>query len=237
MQQDHSDSPPIVISIGGAVLVPATGINISFLQKFNQFIRQQVRKGRRFFLVAGGGALARQYRDAGQIVIGNLTDHDLDWLGIHSTRLNAHLLRTIFADIAYPRIIKDYDQPTVVFREPVVIGAGWKPGWSTDYNAVILARDYQAKMIINLSNIDWVYDKDPKIFSSAKPIKKITWEEMEKLVGTKWRPGINAPFDPVATQLAKKLKISVIVANGQNLDNLKRIVEGEEFIGTTIVPG
>jgi len=228
--------PPIVLSIGGSLIVPNGSIDTKFLSKLNIFIRYEVEQGRKFFLVAGGGKTARHYRDAGQEVIGTLTDTDLDWLGIHATRLNAHLLRTIFKDIAHPRIITNYDKKLGRWKESVVIGAGWKPGWSTDYDAVVLARDYGARLILNLSNIDWVYDKDPSRFPTAKPIKRITWEEMESLVGTEWKPGINAPFDPVAAQLAKKLNLTVIVTNGKNFKNTQNIVDGESFKGTVICP-
>lgn len=228
--------PPIVISVGGSLIAPSSGINTDFLIKLNIFIRNQVKKGRRFFLVSGGGKTARQYRDGGRSVIGTMSNEDLDWLGIHASRLNGHLLRTIFQDTAHPRIIENYDKKLRNWKESVVIGAGWKPGWSTDYDAVILAKDYGANLIINLSNIDWIYDKDPAKYPDAKIIKKMTWTDLEKLVGTKWEPGTNAPFDPVATQLAKKLELTVIVTNGDNLHNVEKIVEGYEFTGTVIMP-
>lgn len=228
--------PPIVISVGGSLIVPNGGVDTNFLMKFNNLIREQVAKGRRFFLVAGGGTIGRHYRDAGKAVIGDVADEDLDWIAIHVTRLNGHLLRTIFQDIANPRIIENYDKKLNNWQEPVVIGAGWKPGWSTDYDATILARDYGANLIINLSNIDYVFDKDPNKYKDAKPIIKTTWDSLEKLVGSKWTPGLNAPFDPIATQLAKQLGLTVVVTNGSNFDNLKKIIEGEPFKGTTIAP-
>lgn len=228
----RSKEPPIVISIGGALLVPGE-IDAQFLTNLNAFIREQVKKGKRFFLVAGGGKTARKYRDAGKTVIGTMTDEDLDWLGIHATRLNAHLVRTIFEDIAHPRIIENYDKRLRDWDESVVIGSGWKPGWSTDYDAVVLARDYGANVVINLSNIQYVYDADPRTTPDAKPIEKMTWEEMEKLLPTEWAPGINAPFDPVAAQLAKKLGLTVIVTNG-DFENLGNILEGDGFKGTVI---
>lgn len=232
----YKKEPPIVLSIGGSLIVPNGNIDSKFLSKLNAFIREQVKKGRRFFLVTGGGKTARHYRDAGRNVIGNLTNEDLDWLGIHASRLNGHLLRTIFQDIAHPRIIDNYDRKLSNWKEPVVIGAGWKPGWSTDYDAVILARDYKSRLLLNLSNIDWVYDKDPSQHADAKPFKRLTWGEMEELVGTEWTPGINAPFDPVAAQLAKQLKLTVVVMNGKNFKNLEDIIEGESFKGTVICP-
>ncbi len=228
--------PPIVISIGGSLIAPKEGIDPKFLAKLNEFVRTYVKQGKRFFLVSGGGRLARTYRDAGKSVIGDMTEDDLDWIGIHATRLNAHLLRTIFADIANPRIIENYDKRLNDWKEPVVIGAGWKPGWSTDYDAVMLAKDYGANLVINLSNIYYVYDKDPNKYKDAKAIKRLTWEDLEKLVGTEWSPGINAPFDPIAAQLAKKMDLTVIVTHGEDFKNLANIIEGDSFKGTVIMP-
>lgn len=225
----------VIFSVGGSLIISNGGIDTNFLQKFNQLIRNYVKKGRRFFLVAGGGILARYYRDAAKKVV-NISNEDLDWLAIHATRLNAHLLRTIFQDIAHPRIIENYNKKLINWKEPVVIGAGWKPGWSTDYDTVVLAQDYGAQMIINLSNINWVYDKDPKKFKDAKLIKRMTWEELEKLVGNKWTPGLNTPFDPIATKLAKRLNLTVIITNGKDLANLENILDDKSFKGTVIAP-
>jgi len=225
---------PIVISVGGSLIVPNGGINTDFLIKLNKLIREEVSNGKRFMLIAGGGKLARRYQEAGSSVIGKLTREDLDWLGIHSTHLNGHLLRTIFQDIANPRVMQDYDRRLENWIEPVAIGAGWMPGCSTDYDAVIFARDHKAKMIINLSNIDYVFDRDPGKFSDAKPLKKITWEAMKKLVGDKWSPGHNSPFDPIATKLAESLKLTVVIANGNDMENIKKIINGESFNGTVI---
>lgn len=226
--------PPIVISVGGSLIVPGFGINTDFLIKLNKLIRSEVALGKRFLLIAGGGKLCRHYQEAGTAVIGSLTKEDLDWLGIHVTHLNGHLLRTIFQDIANPRVIQHYDRKLEDWTEPIAIGAGWKPGWSTDYDAVILARDHGAKIIINMSNIDFVYDKDPAKFKEAKPLKTITWDAMEELVGNKWTPGYNAPFDPIATKLAKSLGLTVAIANGNDMKNIKKIIDGEAFKGTVI---
>lgn len=227
---------PIVISVGGSLIVPSEGINTEFLSQLSSFVRRYVKKGRRFFLVAGGGATARRYIDGGKTIIGDIPEEDLDWLGIHSTRLNAHLLRTIFSDIAHPRTIENYRKRLINWREPVVIGAGWKPGWSTDYDAVVLARDYRAKLIINLSDIDWVYDKDPNQHKDAKPIKKMTWTQLLELIGTKWVPGFKAPFDPLAVKLANEIGVTAVITNGNDFSNLEKIIEGEEFKGTVITP-
>jgi uridylate kinase len=85
-----------------------------------------------------------------------------------------------------------------------------------------------------MSNIDYVYDKDPAKFIDAKPLKNITWEEMSKIVGDKHSSGINAPFDPIATKMAKELKLTVVIANGNDMQNIQKIINKESFKGTVI---
>jgi len=226
----------IVISVGGSLIVPNGGIDSKFLTELNTFVREQLakNKNRQFFLITGGGKISRNYRDAGRDVVGHeLSNDDLDWLAIHATRLNAHLLRTIFRDIAHPTIIDDY---SIIRKpvEPVVVGAGWRPVWSTDFDAVLVCEDYGAKEIINLSNINKVYDKDPNKYKDAKPLDdKISWNEFRKLVGDKWTPGLNSPFDPIAAKRAEELKLKVVLM-GNDFDNIRSYFDGKEFVGTTI---
>ncbi len=226
----------IVISVGGSLIVPNGGIANEFLIKFNEFIRTQLAQNpeRQFFLVIGGGSTARQYRDAGREIVGHeLTHEDLDWLGIHATRLNAHLVRTVFQDIAHPYIIKHYDIIRKV-TEPVVVASGWKPGWSTDYDAILLSEDYNVDTVINLSNISKLYDKDPNKYADAKPIDKINWSDYRKIIGDEWTPGMHAPFDPIAAKKAQELGVKVIVMSGNDFENIDNYFKGKEFVGTVI---
>lgn len=233
---DTTNESLYVLSVGGSIISPPGGIDVDFLKKLNGFIREYVEKGKKFFLVTGGGTTCRFYQKAAKEVIGDLKAVDIDWLGIHATRLNGQLLRTIFVDIAHPRIIENYAHRLENWTESVVIGAGWKPGWSTDYDAVILARDYGARLIVNLSNTDWVYDKDPKKFPDAKKIVKTTWSEYTQIVGDTWTPGLNTPFDPIASKLAAELNLSVIITNGDDFENLRHIIDGEDYKGSLIGP-
>lgn len=226
----------IIISLGGSLIHTKNGINISFIKKYNDFIRRHVKKGKRFFIICGGGYITREYQRALSSTIANIPNEDLDWLGIHATKLNAQLLRVIFADLAYPKIIFKYDRIEPNITNSIVIAAGWKPGWSTDYDAVLLARDYESKTIINMSNINSVYTKDPNKYPDAKPIEKICWDEFMQYVGDKWIPGANTPFDPIAAKLARKLKLTAVIVNGTNLENLENVICGKSFIGTTIYP-
>jgi len=221
----------VVISLGGSLVVPEE-IDIPFLKKFHSLVVSQVRKGRKFIIIVGGGKTCRKYQNAAKEIT-KAKQEDLDWIGIHTTRLNAHLLRTILRNISHPVVIRNYKEKTHP-KKPVIIAAGWKPGHSTDYDATMWAKSFKAKTILNLSNIDYVYTSDPKKYSSAKPIKKIPWKDFRKLVGNKWDPGLNVPFDPIASREAQKSGLKVVIMNGRDLANLENFLGGRHFKGTII---
>jgi uridylate kinase len=117
-----------------------------------------------------------------------------------------------------------------------MIAAGWKPGFSSDFDAVLLAEKFGADTVINLSNISKVFTADPKLDPSAKPIDAIDWTGFRKIVGEEWAPGKNLPFDPVATRRAQELGLKVIVAAGKDLANMRALLTGGSFVGTAIGP-
>ena len=220
-----------VLSLGGSLIFPDT-IDIAFLRGFRECILKMTKKGHRFVIVTGGGALCRVYQRAAAEIV-DVHPDDLDWIGVHVTRINAHLMRTLFRDVAHRKVIKDPHEP-FDFTEGVLMVAGWKPGWSTDYDAVLLAKRLGSGTVINLSNINYMYDKDPHHSTDAKPITSLSWDEFLKITGTEWSPGLNTPFDPVASKEASKEKMRVIITSGRDLDNLERIITGKPFDGTLI---
>lgn len=115
-----------------------------------------------------------------------------------------------------------------------MVAAGSKPGWSTDYVAVLLAKKYGISTIINMSNIDYVFNKNPREHKNAEAIKNISWHDFRKIIGNKWDSGLNLPFDPIASKLAEKLNLKVIILNGKNLSNLNNCLNKKNFEGTII---
>lgn len=221
-----------VISLGGSLIAPKEGINVEFLKGFKELIASFIKEGHRFIIVCGGGQTARTYQAAARGV-GELQADDIDWMGIHATRLNAHLIKTILRDYAHPVVIKN---PTInhEWDEQVLVAGGWKPGWSTDYDAVKLAELYDAKTVINLSNVNYVYDDDPRTNPNAKKIENISWVDFRKIVGDEWNPGANTPFDPVASKEAEKTGLKVIFVKGTELGEVKKAILGKGYLGTTI---
>lgn len=229
-----------VISLGGSIVAPDQ-VDVLFLKEFFSLIETYLdeKKDRKLIFVIGGGGPARAYQKAYREIISQRKakpDADLqDWIGIAATRLNGELIRALFGNRCKEPLVID-PSATKDFSGQVLIAAGWKPGFSTDFDAVILGEKFGAKTVINLSNISKVYSDDPKLNPDAVPIDKIGWNEFQKLVGTEWVPGKNVPFDPIATAKAAELAMQVIVAGGRDIPNLKLILEEklDSFTGTII---
>lgn len=227
-----SDQKTIVVSVGGSLIVP-NDIDSQFLATFKTCIHAHIQSGYRFVIITGGGKTARHYQEAANTVT-PLTSDDLDWIGIHATRLNGHLLRAIFYDVAYPVIIDNPDKLNTTFDRPIIIAAGWRPGHSTDFVAVEIAKHFGAIKLANLSNIDHVYTADPKKNPAAQPIETISWSDFRALLPENWDPGLSSPFDPIAAKEAEAAHIEVAVINGAHLDAFDHFVRDELFVGTRI---
>ena len=226
-----------VLSVGGSIVAPE-GPDAQFVKKFVDLIKEYLEshKGDRLIFVVGGGGPARLYQNAFREVTGTSPDEGTqaaDWIGIMATRLNAQFVKACFGDLCKESVVTD---PTadISFTGSVLLAAGWKPGFSTDNDAVLLAQKFGADTVVNLSNIEKVYTDDPRKNPDAKPIDSISWADFRKIVGDEWTPGKNCPFDPVASKKAQETGLTVICAGGKNLENIRAILEGKEYTGTTI---
>lgn len=221
----------IILSLGGSIAVPDK-VDVDFVKKFRDLILNNI-KDKKLFIVVGGGNVCREYQNAAREINPDIPNDDLDWLGIQVTKVNAQLIRIIFGKKAYKDIFRNPNEIEEV-DEPIYVGGGWEPGCSTDYDTVLIANKTGSDTLINLSNIAQVYDKDPKKYKSAKPFEKMSWKQLRAIVGNKWTPGANVPFDPIAAKEAEKSGLKVVMLNGRDLDNLSNYLEGKNFVGTVI---
>lgn len=226
-----------VLSVGGSIVAPE-GPDTEFVKKFVAMVKEYLdaHKDDKLIFVVGGGGPARIYQQAFREVASISTEdgaEEADWIGIMATRLNAQFVKACFGSLCKESVVTD---PTVAkdFTGSILLAAGWKPGFSTDNDAVLLAEKFNADTVVNLSNIEKVYTDDPRKNPDAKPIDNITWSDFRKIVGDEWIPGKNCPFDPIASKKAQDLGLKAICAGGKNLDNIRAILEGKSYIGTTI---
>ena len=152
----------IIISLGGSLIVQDK-VNTSYLQQFKTLIEKHL-KTKRIVLVCGGGKTARTYQEAFK------DDERKDWIGIAATQLNAYFMQLLLAQHSHRTIIRDPTEK-ITTKSKLIIASGWKPGFTTDMDAVLLAKQLKSKQVINITNIDYVYDKDPKKSKNAKKIK------------------------------------------------------------------
>lgn len=224
-----------VISLGGSIVAP-DGVDDGYVAALRRCLVDHIEStGERLILIVGGGGPARRYQRALRAVVESAATDALDWIGVMATRLNAELIRHVMAPYCADAVVYDPTGP-IDFTGSVLVGAGWKPGFSTDFDAVLLAERFGAQTVINLSNIAKVYSADPRIDPHATPLDHVGWAEFRAIVGDDWEPGKNVPFDPVATRKAAELGLRVVAAGGADLANVEAILRGQPFVGTEIGP-
>ena len=145
----------VVMSLGGSVIVPDK-VDVEFLKGFKKIINKYTGKGYKFVIICGGGKTARDYQKAASAITKQSNEY-LDWLGVHATKMNAWFMKAVFGNDA-EKLIVDDPRKKVNFTKKILIAAGWKPGWSTDYDAVLLAKNLKINPLISMSNIDYVYE-------------------------------------------------------------------------------
>lgn len=224
----------IVMSVGGSLVAPATGDGTAFLKKLKALLHDRVQRGFKFVIVVGGGDPARMYQDRLRKV-GVRDDVSLDWAGIGATRSNAMYVAMALQPLSSSRIVISPKEAKV--RAKIIMAAGEKPGQSSDQMAVQLAQVYGAEYVVNLSNVDYIYSADPKKDPNATRHVALNWKQMQKIVGTKWSPGLHTPFDPIATAYARKHDIDVAIIGGTKLKSLEALLDGQAFAGTWISAG
>jgi len=211
-----------VISLGGSLIVPDE-IDVEFLKKFKNIINELNYK---FHVMCGGGKTARKYIQAAS----NFTKKT-DYVGISSTLLNAELVKWVFDG---KDVHKEVLTKPKLTKSKINIYGGDVPNHSSDYDSAVIAKFFKNSEVINLTNVDYVYDKNPHKYKNAKPFEKLTWKEFRKLSGDKWVPGMNLPFDPVGAKFAEKNNIRVVILNGKDLNNFKKYLSCKKFKGTII---
>jgi uridylate kinase len=118
-----------------------------------------------------------------------------------------------------------------------MVSGGLKVGWSTDMGAAVFADVLSLDRVYKISNIDYVYDKDPKEYFDAKPIKDMTWKEYFKLfdivAGEQHTPNHRTPLDVESVQFCSRKGLSFFITGGATLEeeeNISKILQTGTFI-------
>jgi uridylate kinase len=224
-----------VLKLGGSLLYDDTGrILINMVRDYAKVVESIIKDEHSLVIIVGGGRPARVFIAAARAL--GASEAQCDWLGIKVARNNAELFCAALGDIAYPKVVETLDElETAIQFGKVILMGGLNPGQSTNAVAALAAETVQADMLLNATNVDGVYDRNPKI-SGAKKLDVVTVDQLsEILTGSGTRAGEYKLFDPVAIRVVRRSKIPTVIFNGNDPQNLRQVMKGMRSIGTRIV--
>lgn len=225
-----------VIRLGGSLIsVEAGVVNEPYLRAFRDLlVREHERTGAHFAVICGGGKLCRSYQTAARNLNPDLEQLEEDWVGIFTNNLHAQVVRAIFPkELTHAAVITDLVGAQGVDSPFVIVGAE-APGHSSNYDAVEIARYLEADSIVNLSNVEFIYDSDPRTNPEAQKYESVSWSEYLGFIPAEWVPGLSTPFDPVSSRRAQELGLEVVFMKGDDLENFERYLTTGEFTGSII---
>ena len=145
----------------------------------------------------------------------------LENMGIHTRVLSAIEVKEICEPYIRRRAVRHLEKGRVV----IFAGGTGNPYFTTDTAACLRAMETGSEVILKATNVDGVYDKDPKKHSDAKFFDKLTYIDVLK--------SQLKVMDATAVSLCMDNNLPIIVFNLNKEGNIKRVVTGEK-IGTTV---
>lgn len=223
----------IVISLGGSVIVPDE-INTEYFKRFADFAKE-IHKKHEVAIVTGGGRLARKYIEPARRFGAN--EAFCDFIGIEATRLNSMLMIAAIGDDANSKPLEDFEKAkNSIYSKKIVVMGGTHPGHSTDAVSAILAEYINADLLINATNVNGIYDKDPKRYKDAVMYEKLPADKLVEIVASHSLDAGNYKLiDILAAKIIQRSRIRTIFLNGNNLENIRNAINGKKFVGTVII--
>ncbi|AWW00922.1 UMP kinase [Arcticibacterium luteifluviistationis] len=210
-------------------------INSAILVQFAKEIKKVVDAGCEVAIVIGGGNIYR-----GASADSGIDRSQGDYMGMLATVINGMAVQSILENnglqtrllsaikmeqIAEPfirrRAIRHLEKGRVV-----IFGAGTgNPYFSTDSGGALRANEIEAEVLLKGTNVDGVYDKDPRKNDDAVKYTEITFEDAIN-------KGLKV-MDRTAFTLCQENELPIIVFDMNGEGNLLRVVNGEP-IGTLV---
>jgi uridylate kinase len=218
----------VVIKLSGSVFDNV----IENLNSLSKLIHKLYNEGYKIILVTGGGKEARKFIEIGRAL--GMDEAGLDEVGIEVSRLNARLVIASLGDLGYPYVPRSLDEVIKAFvTDRVVVLGGLYPGQSTNAVAAIVAEKLHADVYLNTTDVEGVYDKDPRTHPDAKLIKRITIKELENLLRVySVKAGTYELLDPIALRIIERSKIRCLVMK-YDTELIEKAIKGE-IVGTLV---
>ncbi len=228
----------IVLKLGGSLLFTNGKINVQKISEFCDIVKNN-QNFDSLIIVSGGGIIARKYINALRSFDGNEALCDI--FGIEISRINSKLIIACLGDLAFPQVPKSIEELSIAkLSNKIIVMGGLQLGQSTRAVSAEVAEYITANDLVILTDVDGIYDKDPKKFKDAKLLRNLTYNELQELIlkssGNKQAAaGEYRVFDTVSLQILKRSQIKAIVMNGVELNEFKKFWNGEKNIIGTII--
>lgn len=213
-----------VISLGGSIF---SKNDESYLLKFIE----RIGKEESYALVVGGGPVARE--EIAKLRKIGAKEYYLDMMGIQATRLNASMVSLALGNLMeVPKSIDEAVRQMKLYKR--VIMGGTEPGHTTDAVSLLLAEALNRDTVVNVTNVDYLYDRDPKI-KGAKKIENISYSTaVEMITSEKRGAGTNFPLDILSINIARRSNIGIKIVSFRDQENVFKAITDKKFKGTTV---
>lgn len=229
----------ILLKLSGEALAGKAGFGIDHTQvrEIAEQIRLLSRSGVQVAAVIGGGNILRgataeglgmervaaDYAGMLATVINSLAMQDaLEKLGVQTRVQTAIEMQKVAEPYIRRRAIRHLEKGRVVI---FAAGTG-NPYFSTDTAATLRAIEIKADVILKATNVDGVYDRDPRKSSGAKLFKQVDYMEVlhRRL----------KVMDSTAITLCMENQLPIVVFNLGRKDNIREVVLQGKRLGTWV---
>ena len=238
---EHSQKKRVVIKLSGSIFRLSDNNNNEqgnndYYNTFKQYsdVLISLTNNVQPIVIAGGGSIARLYINFARKL--GLDEASLDLLGIAISRINAKLLIASLGNYAYPDVPLSLDDVgRFVESNKIIVSGGLHPGQSTNATSALIAEKTGASEFINATDVNGIYDSDPRKNNNAQLFEKI---EVSKLLNMLLKESSMAGeydlLDIVALKVIErsKIKTKVILSDPTNIYNT---IQGRNYIGTELV--
>lgn len=233
LNDPNDDRKTLIIKLtGNALESDSEVINSTYLVEFGKFV-ESLLKNWRIAITVGGGKTARRYISAARKL--GLPDSKASLIGGDIGLLNCRL---IIASLTYSNVrtvitpLESWDNSEEYLAKGVVpVFSGRWPFLTSDSVAAYFADYVTANLVLKLSGIDAVYNKDPNQYGDAKPLRRLSHdqlEEMAKLVDQR-TAGSQFVIDFLAAKRLKNSRIPLFLVHKDKLEVAAKTLDNSNW--------
>ena len=220
----------IVIKLSGSLFSFDT--KATKLKDYAQLIKK-IARDYQPIIVTGGGRIARFYINLSREM--GLDEAGLDLTGIMVSHLNAKLLIAGLGDLCYPATPKNLEEiSAALISEKIIITGGIYPGQSTNATSALIAERTGAIKFFNATDVDGIYDSDPRTNNNAVLFESIDVKEcIDMLRNENSMAGTYDLMDLVSLKVIERSRLPSVVFRS-TVENIEKVVLNKIRLGTEI---